>query len=431
MHFDARVAKALEADAYIVIDGCQGLRLVASNSCKSWIYRYKSPIDGRMRQFKIGEWPDISFPSAVAEWESLRGQRDTGRDPSLERKSKRKEKQIQATLAKEGVYTVERLVEDYIAEYVTHHRIPANAKALASRLRRGIAQIASLEPSCVTRSVAFDLVQRLADTPMAAASVKQELGAAWEFAYDRGRLSEDVPNWWRQIMKGRLQSKGALRDGVHKGTDKRVLTEEEIGRLIVKDYALLSPPIQDVLTLYLWTAARGSEICALHADHISEEDGVLWATLLKSETKNRKRVAATDFRFPLVGRAESAIRARLEANPGGFLFPGRHASGHIQQTNVQTQVHSKQPYSKTRPDWQRQRLSVTRWSPHDLRRTSRTLLAKIGCPNEVGEAILGHVTPGVAGVYNRYKYDVEKLQWLQRLSERLEAIVQDAHRDGD
>lgn len=35
MHFDARAAKALEADAYIVIDGCLGLRLVASNTSKS------------------------------------------------------------------------------------------------------------------------------------------------------------------------------------------------------------------------------------------------------------------------------------------------------------------------------------------------------------------------------------------------------------
>ena len=427
MHFDARAAKALEADAYIVIDGCLGLRLVASNTSKSWIYRYKSPVDGRMRQIKIGEWPAVAFPSAVAAWEGLKKQRDSGGDPSLERKAVRNEKKAKAIEAKEGVYTVGRLVEDYITGYVVHHRIPANAKALASRLRRAVAPLENLEPTSVSRSVAFELIQGLADRPVMAGSVKQELGAAWEHAYDSGKLREDVPNWWRQILKGRLQSKGQLRDGVHKGTDKRVLTEEEIGRLIVKDYALLSPSVQDVLTLYLWTCTRGSEICALHADHISEEDGFLWATLLKSETKNKKRDGATDFRFPLVGRAASVVRARLAENPGGFLFPGRHASGHIQQTNVQTQLHSKQPYSKTNPDWERDRLTVTHWSPHDLRRTSRTLLAKMGCPEEVGEAILGHITPGVAGVYNRYRYDAEKLHWLQRLAERLEAIVQAAH----
>lgn len=96
-----------------------------------------------------------------------------------------------------------------------------------------------------------------------------------------------------------------------------------------------------MLTLYLRTCARGAEICALHASHISEKDGFLWATLLKSETKNKKREGATDFRFPLVSRAASVVRARLAANPDGFLFPGQHTSGHVQQTNVQTQVHSK------------------------------------------------------------------------------------------
>lgn len=275
MFFDARSAKSLKADEHIVVDGCPGLRLVASNNSKSWIYRYKSPVDNRMRQIKIGEWPAVAFPSAVAEWEGLRKLRDAGRDSSLERKAKRQEQKVQAVVAKEGAYTVAKLVEDYIYGYVVHHRIPANAKALASRLRRGIAPIASLEPVDVTRSVAFELIQGLADRPVMAGSVKQELGAAWQYAYDSGKLREDVPNWWHQILKGRLQSKGQLRDGVHKGTDKRVLIEEEIGRLIVKDYALLSPPIQDVLTLYLWTCARGAEIYALHADHIREEEGVL------------------------------------------------------------------------------------------------------------------------------------------------------------
>lgn len=427
MYFDARSAKSLEAGGHIVVDGCPGLRLVASNNGKSWIYRYKSPIDSRMRQIKIGAWPAVAFSAAVAEWEALRQLRDAGADPSLERKTKRSEKKELAIAAKEGAYTVARLVEDYLTGYVAERRIPANARALESRLRRAIVPIAQAEPASVTRSVAFELIQGLVDRPVMAASVKQELGAAWEYGYDSGKLKDEVPNWWRQILKGKLQSKGQLRDGEHKGTDKRVLSEDEIGRLIVKDYALLSPAIQDVLTLYLWTCARGAEICALHASHISEEDGFLWATLLKSETKNRNRQGATDFRFPLVGRAASVVRARLAENPGGFLFPGRHASGHIQQTNVQTQVHSKQPYSKTRPDWERDRLSVTHWSPHDLRRTSRTLLAKMGCPEEVGEAILGHITPGVAGVYNRYRYDAEKLQWLQRLAERLEAIIQATH----
>lgn len=49
MIFDARSAKSLKAGDHIVVDGCSGLRLVASNTGKSWIYRYKLPLDDRMR----------------------------------------------------------------------------------------------------------------------------------------------------------------------------------------------------------------------------------------------------------------------------------------------------------------------------------------------------------------------------------------------
>lgn len=424
MYFDARTAKALQPGAYIVVHGCPGLRLDASNASKSWIYRYKSPVDGRMRQIKFGQWPAMAFTAAVARWEGLRQIRDSGRDPSLERKAERQGKQAAAVEAKEGAYTVGRLVGDYLTDYIERNREAKNAKALRSRLTRGIAFIAHLEPSAVTRSVAFEAIQAVADRPVMANSLRQELGGAWEYAHDSGRLSADVPNWWRQILKRKLQSKGQLRDGEHKGSDKRVLEPEEVRRLIVADYPKLSPAVQDVLTLYLWTCARGVEICALHASHIREEGEVLWAMLPRSLTKNKKRESATDFRVPLLGRAADVVKRRLADNPNGFLFPGAHASGHIQQTNVQTQVHSKQPYSKTRPGWERARLEVTHWSPHDLRRTGRTMLAQIGCPEEVGEAIMGHVTAGVAGIYNRYRYDAEKLHWLQRHAERLDAIVQ-------
>ncbi len=51
------------------------------------------------------------------------------------------------------------------------------------------------------------------------------------------------------------------------------------------------------------------------------------------------------------------------------------------------------------------------------------MLAGLGCPSDVAEAILGHVQPGVQAVYNRHGYDAERRDWLTRLAERLEAIA--------
>ncbi len=48
----------------------------------------------------------------------------------------------------------------------------------------------------------------------------------------------------------------------------------------------------------------------------------------------------------------------------------------------------------------------------DLRRSARTLLAAMGCPGDVAESVLGHMIPGVAGVYNRHQYDAERVEEL-------------------
>lgn len=54
------------------------------------------------------------------------------------------------------------------------------------------------------------------------------------------------------------------------------------------------------------------------------------------------------------------------------------------------------------------------WSPHDLRRTARTNMARIGVLDEVGEEVINHMEPGVVGVYNKYRYDEEKKDALQK-----------------
>lgn len=58
-----------------------------------------------------------------------------------------------------------------------------------------------------------------------------------------------------------------------------------------------------------------------------------------------------------------------------------------------------------------------------MRRTSRTLLAAMGCPDEIGEAIIGHMKEGVVGVYNLHAYDNERRDWLKQLDVRLESLA--------
>lgn len=68
-----------------------------------------------------------------------------------------------------------------------------------------------------------------------------ELSAAWDYALDAGRLPENTPNCWRQIMRGRLRGKGRSRNG-ERVTDKRVLTGPEITVLVPWVHGVVSGP---------------------------------------------------------------------------------------------------------------------------------------------------------------------------------------------
>lgn len=131
--------------------------------------------------------------------------------------------------------------------------------------------------------------------------------------------------------------------------------------------------------------------------------------------------------MPLFGRALNVVLRRKERFGDGWLFPAKRRDGkatHSEQKAAGVAVWMAQPYCTLRPDVERPRLPVTHWSPHDLRRSVRTLLASMRCPDAVAEAVLGHMQPGIVGVYNLHQYDAERAEWLRRLSDRLEELAQ-------
>lgn len=126
----------------------------------------------------------------------------------------------------------------------------------------------------------------------------------------------------------------------------------------------------------------------------------------------RRNPLTTGLRVPLVGRAAAIVLRRIEARHNSpWVFPSSSHSGHATQPALRVAI--------TRAD----HVGLPHWAPHDLRRTGRTMLARLGCPAEVAEAVLGHLQPGVQAVYNRHNYDAERRLWLTRLADRLEALA--------
>lgn len=420
--FDARSARSLAAGDHLTIEGAPGLRLIATQTTRTWIYRYRSPIDNATRQIKLGRWPAMGLPAALAAWERVKAARDGGADPAAEKRAARRE--VTAVVLKER-YTVRAACNEYLRAYAGSVSEKTYAEA-ARLLRSELADLAELPAAELTRAHAFELISGARHKPVVAARLRQLLGAVWDHALDAGQLPPDTPNWWRLVLRGRLKSRGKVVAGANVGPAKRVLSEAELG-LLLPWLPNFPRDVEDALTLYLWTCCRGAEIMQMERAEITEEADGLWWTVPVAKLKMRRVPAIEPLRVPLVGRAEEVVRRRLQAVETRHLFPSRAGSvSHMQQKVLGVAVWARRPDCSSRPEWIRARLPVSDWAPHDLRRTSRTLLAALGCPSDVAEAILGHLQPGIQAVYNRHGYDAERREWLTRLSDRLEQLARQA-----
>jgi integrase len=67
--------------------------------------------------------------------------------------------------------------------------------------------------------------------------------------------------------------------------------------------------------------------------------------------------------------------------------------------------------------------SMPHWTLHDLRRTARSLMARVGIQDNIAERVLGHAIAGVEGTYNRHDYAAEKSDALTRLAALIGTIL--------
>lgn len=417
--FDARKAKALPAGDHLTVDGAPGLRLTATQTMRTWQYRYKSPVDARMRQIRLGHWPELGLPGALVAWEKLRKLREAGEDPAADKKQRRRAAIGAAAVSS---YTVRRACDNWLASYrgAVSHRTYAEVERL---LGREIDAIADKPAADVTRADCYSLIDSMRHKPVVAGVVRQSLGAVWDRALDAGEMPDTAANWWRLIMRGKLPSKGKKIEGVRAGPVKRVLSEIEVAALLAW-LPNFSSSVADAITLYLWTCCRGAEILAMDRSEISTEQDGVWWTIPKEKLKMRRNPLTIDLRVPLEGRALEVVNRRLAMASGGWLFPSPRAqSTHIAQKTLGVAILTHLPRCTIRPERVRPRLPVADFAPHDLRRTGRTLLASIGCPAEIAEAILGHLPPGIQAVYDRHGYNAERRHWLTLLSQHLEAVA--------
>jgi integrase len=194
----------------------------------------------------------------------------------------------------------------------------------------------------------------------------------------------------------------------------RTLSDDEI-RLLWAATAPGAPRIETstrlALRFLLLTGARATEVCGASWDEINTV-AAEWV-VPAARTKNGR-----GHRIPLSQPATEIVQEAAALRQGDWLLPAARGEGHLTTWGVLEAV---------------QRILGGGVVVHDIRRSVATGLQRLGVRLEVNESLLNHVSgskAGVAGIYQRHDWAVEKLAALDAWARHILAVAA-GEADGD
>jgi integrase len=232
------------------------------------------------------------------------------------------------------------------------------------------------------RTIAVLLGQvETASGPIPRNRLRSSLSAFYAWAIQEG-LTETNP----------VQGTGKADEGHSRD---RVLTPEELRNLW---HCLGEGHFADIVRLLLLTGQRRNEIGGLTWAEVDLDRKLI--VLAPERTKNKRR-----HEVPLSVQAIAILQRQDQRTE--FVFTKYMGWG----------------AAKVKLD---QRVAIAPWRLHDLRRTAATGMAELGVQPHIIEAVLNHVSghkAGVAGIYNRARYEGEMRDALQRWADHVDGIV--------
>ncbi|GLR87992.1 tyrosine-type recombinase/integrase [Bradyrhizobium iriomotense] len=389
-----RALKATDGRAALGDGACKGLWIRCTTSgLKTWSYAYKQ--DGQARRVTLGEYPAMSLAKARIEVDELRSLKRGGKDPRAVQAAARLERS-------RVVLTVEQLADNYLAHLKAKGKISWRADerymkrlkahvssdpATGRRLQLGKRSAASITKRDLTEALAA----AAAKSKVSANRMQSTLRTMWGWASDR----DDVPS---NIMAGVKKVGGKER------SKDRVLTPAELQSLLAAlddDACKASPIVRLALKGILLTAQRPGEVAGMMVSELVLEHETPHWIIPRHRTKNKK----AEHTVPLSPAAVLVIQAAMEASKAGWegrndrpVFASRftkmtHLARHSLSHAVRRILKGKK---------------LTKFTPHDLRRTAATLAQSRRIPRDYVKALLNHSDGDVTETYARWHMFGEK-----------------------
>ena len=359
--------------------GTPGLALrVTQNGTKSWTWIFTWA--GKRTRMTFGTYPATSLARARTLADEARGELEQGRDP-------------RALLAKPE--TLRAVCDDWGSREAASLRTGAVQRATLTRLvypTLGALRVTELRRSDIVRLL--DHVEDEHGAPMADKVLA---------------ILRRVLNWYASrsddyrspIVRGMARTKPEDRKR------RRILTDDELR--IIWSVAGEAGAFGRLVRFLLLTAARRTEAAGMSWAELAgampgAEGGAVDWTLPAARNKTQ-----LDLVRPLPPAALAQLGERT-----GAAFPFSNDGG---STPLRGYTALKEAFDL------RLGSAVADWRLHDLRRTARSLMSRAGVASDHAEHVLGHVIPGVRGIYDRHEYHDEKATALAALARIISDIV--------
>jgi integrase len=190
----------------------------------------------------------------------------------------------------------------------------------------------------------------------------------------------------------------------------RVLSDAELKALLrnLDKTFIRAPQTAAMIRIALLTACRRSEAALAKWSDINFKTGV-WTIPAEHAKHGNECIVA------LVPEAIAVLRAlQKRAAKSAWVMPAEEGEGPA-DPKLLTRSLARHTSSLAK-------IGVQPFVLHDLRRTARTGLAKLGTLPHIAEAVLNHRAPGVVPVYDRYSYLPEKREALTKWAAHLAQI---------
>jgi integrase len=365
---------------------------VREGGSKVWVVQYD--VGGRARRMTLGAIEALDAGKARATAKDVLAAVRLGRDPAAEKHTAR-------------VRTSETFGA-LLPRYLEHQRAKLKPRSFQEVDRHLVLHVHPLHARAV------DAIDQRGAAIMLA-KIAENNGPA---AANRTRAS--VSAYFSWLMKEGLASSNPFANtnkAAENASRDRTPTDGELAEIW---HACEDNQYGAIVRLLMLCGARRDEIAGLRWSEVNVDDALI--TLPPTRTKGRR-----EHEIPLSAAALAIVEAQPRRDVRDHIF-GRGEGGFSDYSSSKSELDARILEARQAAMKKGKAVPMPAWTLHDFRRAmSTTMHERLGVAPHVVEACLGHsgvFRSGVASVYNRASYRIEKKQALGLWGEHLRSVIE-------